>query len=72
MQERWRALNEIDGGDMENMTYEEIADKFPEEYEDRKQNKFTYRYPNGESYQVIHDCIPWWGQNRIAGSGNVC
>ncbi len=55
MQERWRALNEIDGGDMENMTYEEIADKFPEEYEDRKQNKFTYRYPNGESYQVYTD-----------------
>ncbi len=54
MQERWRALNEIDGGDMENMTYEEIADKFPEEYEDRKQNKFTYRYPNGESYQVVY------------------
>jgi broad specificity phosphatase PhoE len=54
VQERWRALNEIDGGDMENMTYEEIADKFPEEYEDRKQNKFTYRYPNGESYQVVY------------------
>jgi broad specificity phosphatase PhoE len=59
VQERWRALNEIDGGDMENMTYEEIADKFPEEYEDRKQNKFTYRYPNGESYQVVYKDRHW-------------
>jgi broad specificity phosphatase PhoE len=37
---------------MENMTYEEIADKYPDEFEDRAQNKFTYRYPSGESYQV--------------------
>ena len=52
MQERWRALNESDGGDMENMTYEEIAEKHPDEFEERAQNKFTYRYPSGESYQV--------------------
>lgn len=52
-QERWRALNEIDGGDMENMTYKEIADQYPEEFEDRAQNKFTYRYPSGESYQDL-------------------
>ncbi len=38
---------------MENMTYEEIKEQHPEEYEDRAQNKFTYRYPNGESYQVV-------------------
>ena len=28
MQERWRALNEIDAGCMENLTYEEISEKF--------------------------------------------
>ena len=27
MQERWRALNEIDAGCMENLTYEEISEK---------------------------------------------
>ena len=37
---------------MDNLTYEEIAQKYPEEFEARDQNKLTYRYPGGESYQV--------------------
>ena len=51
-QERWRALNEIDAGCMEHLTYEDIEDKYPEEYAAREVNKLTYRYPSGESYQV--------------------
>ena len=51
-QERWRALNEIDAGCMEHLTYEDIEEKYPEEYEAREVNKLTYRYPSGESYQV--------------------
>ena len=34
------------------MTYETIAATMPEEYAQRGKNKFTYRYPRGESYQV--------------------
>jgi broad specificity phosphatase PhoE len=50
---------------MENMTYEEIADKYPEEFEDRSQNKFTYRYPSGESYQVPLPEIPVTGTEHL-------
>lgn len=47
-QERWKALNEIDAGICEEMTYEEIQNKYPEEFALRDQDKFHYRYPKGE------------------------
>ncbi|XP_049810766.1 6-phosphofructo-2-kinase/fructose-2,6-bisphosphatase isoform X3 [Schistocerca nitens] len=52
-QERWKALNEIDAGICEEMTYEEIAEKYPEDFAARDQNKFGYRYPRGESYEDL-------------------
>jgi 6-phosphofructo-2-kinase/fructose-2,6-biphosphatase 2 len=52
-QERWKALNEIDAGICEEMTYEEIRNKFPVDYAARERNKLMYRYPGGESYQDL-------------------
>ncbi|XP_028128952.1 6-phosphofructo-2-kinase/fructose-2,6-bisphosphatase isoform X2 [Diabrotica virgifera virgifera] len=52
-QERWKALNEIDAGVCEEMTYEEIKEKYPEEFAARDMNKFAYRYPRGESYEDL-------------------
>ncbi|XP_037529686.1 6-phosphofructo-2-kinase/fructose-2,6-bisphosphatase isoform X3 [Rhipicephalus sanguineus] len=52
-QERWKALNEIDAGICEEMTYEEIQEKYPEEFAARDQDKFHYRYPRGESYEDL-------------------
>ncbi|XP_017064856.1 6-phosphofructo-2-kinase/fructose-2,6-bisphosphatase 1 isoform X2 [Drosophila eugracilis] len=52
-QERWKALNEIDAGHCEEMTYEQIKEKFPEEFKARDVNKFAYRYPRGESYEDL-------------------
>ncbi|XP_077495448.1 6-phosphofructo-2-kinase/fructose-2,6-biphosphatase isoform X1 [Amblyomma americanum] len=52
-QERWKALNEIDAGICEEMTYEEIQEKFPDEFAARDQDKFHYRYPRGESYEDL-------------------
>ncbi|XP_075236971.1 6-phosphofructo-2-kinase/fructose-2,6-biphosphatase isoform X4 [Lycorma delicatula] len=52
-QERWKALNEIDAGICEEMTYEEIAEKYPQDFAARDQAKFTYRYPRGESYEDL-------------------
>ncbi|KAL6436459.1 hypothetical protein ACFW04_004744 [Cataglyphis niger] len=52
-QERWKALNEIDAGICEEMTYEEIAEKYPTDFAARDQNKFSYRYPRGESYEDL-------------------
>ncbi|XP_046334691.1 6-phosphofructo-2-kinase/fructose-2,6-bisphosphatase 3-like isoform X3 [Haliotis rufescens] len=51
--EHWKALNEIDAGICEGMTYEEIQEKYPEDFALRDQDKFHYRYPSGESYQDL-------------------
>lgn len=51
--EHWKALNEIDAGICEGMTYDEIMTKFPEEYSLREVDKYYYRYPSGESYQDL-------------------
>lgn len=47
-----RLLNELGSGKFDGMTYQEIAQKYPEEFENRIKNKLTYRYPGlgGESY----------------------
>ncbi len=49
----WRALDEIDAGVCDGMTYAEIAEQMPHEYERRTSDKFRYRYPRGESYQDV-------------------
>ncbi|XP_073446970.1 6-phosphofructo-2-kinase/fructose-2,6-bisphosphatase 1 isoform X2 [Dendrobates tinctorius] len=51
--EQWKALNEIDAGVCEEMTYEEIQEHFPEEFALRDQDKYRYRYPKGESYEDL-------------------
>lgn len=60
-QERWKALNEIDAGICEEMTYEEISEKYPEEFALRDQDKFHYRYPKGEVSTVyaieVHESV---------------
>ncbi|XP_046463680.1 6-phosphofructo-2-kinase/fructose-2,6-bisphosphatase-like isoform X1 [Daphnia pulex] len=52
-QERWRALNELDAGICEELTYEEILQKYPDDFKARDTNKFHYRYPRGESYEDL-------------------
>jgi len=53
LRERWKALNEIDAGACEEMTYEEIKENFPEDYEAREKDKLNFRYRNGESYKDL-------------------
>ncbi|KAJ1938359.1 6-phosphofructo-2-kinase [Kickxella alabastrina] len=50
-----RSLNEIYAGKCEGMTYEEIAARYPDEFEARQLDKFYYRYPGigGESYADV-------------------
>ncbi len=48
-----RALNEIDAGVCDGLTYEEIKEKMPEEFAARAADKFRYRYPRGESYADV-------------------
>ncbi|XP_046673157.1 6-phosphofructo-2-kinase/fructose-2,6-bisphosphatase-like isoform X4 [Homalodisca vitripennis] len=47
------ALNELDAGVCEGLSYEEMQDKFPQEFAWRDQDKLRYRYPWGESYVDI-------------------
>ncbi|VFR00413.1 unnamed protein product [Cuscuta campestris] len=47
---QWRALDEINVGVCDGMTYEEVKKNMPEEYESREKDKLRYRYPRGESY----------------------
>ncbi|PKS06978.1 hypothetical protein jhhlp_005575 [Lomentospora prolificans] len=53
----WEMLNEINAGQFEGKTYDEIARDYPEEYHKRTADKLHYIYPGvgGEGYlQVIH------------------
>ncbi|HHO49573.1 MAG TPA: fructose-2,6-bisphosphatase, partial [Deltaproteobacteria bacterium] len=48
-----RNLDEIDAGVCDGWTYEEIAEKMPEEFAARRDDKLHYRYPRGESYEDV-------------------
>ena len=46
----WRALNDIEVGICDGLSYEQISHRFPDEYRSRSADKLAYRYPRGESY----------------------
>lgn len=50
---RWSSLNEIHAGVCEDMTYAEVRSKYSLIDRFRKENKYTFRYPGGESYQDL-------------------
>eukprot|EP00200_Dunaliella_tertiolecta_P015444 CAMPEP_0202422814 /NCGR_PEP_ID=MMETSP1128-20130828/51054_1 /ASSEMBLY_ACC=CAM_ASM_000463 /TAXON_ID=3047 /ORGANISM="Dunaliella tertiolecta, Strain CCMP1320" /LENGTH=624 /DNA_ID=CAMNT_0049030891 /DNA_START=25 /DNA_END=1900 /DNA_ORIENTATION=- len=50
---QWKALDEINAGTCDGMTYSEIAKTMPEEFAARKKDKLRYRYPAGESYMDV-------------------
>eukprot|EP00803_Ostreobium_quekettii_P000050 evm.model.scf_2262.2 EVM.evm.TU.scf_2262.2 scf_2262:22211-24712(-) len=47
---RWKALDELDAGICDGMTYDEIRETMPDAFQARQQDKLRYRYPSGESY----------------------
>eukprot|EP00597_Dinobryon_sp_UTEXLB2267_P015822 CAMPEP_0170115900 /NCGR_PEP_ID=MMETSP0020_2-20130122/11851_1 /TAXON_ID=98059 /ORGANISM="Dinobryon sp., Strain UTEXLB2267" /LENGTH=558 /DNA_ID=CAMNT_0010343719 /DNA_START=58 /DNA_END=1734 /DNA_ORIENTATION=+ len=46
----WHHLDELFAGQCDGMTYEEIEERFPDEWVRRSVDKLAYRYPRGESY----------------------
>lgn len=40
---RWKALNELDCGSCDGLTYAEIKAKHPEDFVARDEDKFTFR-----------------------------
>ncbi|CAI4225855.1 unnamed protein product [Auanema sp. JU1783] len=51
--EYWKALDEIDAGICEGLTYADILQRYPKQAEDRNHDKYHYRYPSGESYEDV-------------------
>jgi 6-phosphofructo-2-kinase/fructose-2,6-biphosphatase 2 len=49
----WKALDELNAGLCDGMTYEEIAQQYPEDYANRDHDKYNYRYRGGESYKDL-------------------
>lgn len=49
----WKALDELDAGECDGMTYEEIETEFPDDFKARDDNKYEYRYRGGELYRDI-------------------
>ncbi|KAJ9143360.1 Fructose-2,6-bisphosphatase [Pleurostoma richardsiae] len=50
---QWKALDELDSGVCDGMTYQEIKDHFPEDFAARDEDKYNYRYRGGESYRDV-------------------
>ncbi|KAL2811670.1 hypothetical protein BJX63DRAFT_422212 [Aspergillus granulosus] len=49
----WKALDELDSGVCDGLTYEEIAEQYPEDFAARDEDKYNYRYRGGESYRDV-------------------
>ena len=45
----WKALDELDAGVCDGLTYEEIAARYPDDYAARDDDKYHYRYRGGEA-----------------------
>ncbi|CAG8652045.1 18266_t:CDS:2, partial [Acaulospora morrowiae] len=46
-------MAELNLGEVDGLTVEEIKEKFPEEYELQQQDMYHHRYPMAESYQDL-------------------
>ncbi|KZF19897.1 bifunctional 6-phosphofructo-2-kinase/fructose-2,6-bisphosphate 2-phosphatase [Xylona heveae TC161] len=49
----WKALDELDSGVCDGLTYEDIEAKYPEDFKARDDDKYNYRYRGGESYRDV-------------------
>ena len=52
--QQWKALDELDAGLCDGLTYEEISERYPQDQSSRDQDKLHYRYRGGgESYADV-------------------
>lgn len=49
----WKALDELDSGVCDGLTYAEIEEKYPADFAARDEDKYNYRYLGGESYRDV-------------------
>ncbi|KEZ40942.1 hypothetical protein SAPIO_CDS7838 [Scedosporium apiospermum] len=50
---QWKALDELDAGVCDGLTYQQIKDQHPEDFAARDEDKYNYRYRGGESYRDV-------------------
>ncbi|OIW25694.1 bifunctional 6-phosphofructo-2-kinase/fructose-2,6-bisphosphate 2-phosphatase [Coniochaeta ligniaria NRRL 30616] len=50
---QWKALDELDAGVCDGLTYQEIKDRYPDDFAARDDDKYNYRYRGGESYRDV-------------------
>lgn len=63
-------LEEMDFGDWQGLTDEEIAEQFPEQWRQRQLNRWSFSYPNGESYPLICSRVSEW-MDAVENAGGV-
>lgn len=49
----WKALDELDSGVCDSLTYAEIEALYPADFKSRDDDKYNYRYLGGESYRDV-------------------
>lgn len=49
----WKALDELDSGVCDGLTYAEIEKQYPADFAARDADKYNYRYLGGESYRDV-------------------
>ncbi|KAF9438775.1 Fructose-2,6-bisphosphatase [Entomortierella beljakovae] len=49
----WKALDELEAGKADGLTYEQVEEQFPEDFAKRDSDKYLYRYQDGESYRDV-------------------
>ncbi len=65
-------LAEISHGDMDSITYEEFRGRFHDMHETRKNDKYNWSFPNGESYRIASQRIlPFWETIKSQGRNIV-
>jgi broad specificity phosphatase PhoE/predicted kinase len=64
-------LNEIDSGVCEGLSYREIEQLHPEVARARASEKYTYVYPGGESYAMLHERVGKGLKKGLYISGNA-
>ncbi|KAF9560296.1 Fructose-2,6-bisphosphatase [Mortierella alpina] len=49
----WQALDELEAGKADGLTYNQVEELFPEDFANRDNDKYNYRYQEGESYKDV-------------------
>jgi 6-phosphofructo-2-kinase/fructose-2,6-biphosphatase 2 len=50
---QWKALDELNSGVCDGLTYQDIKEQYPEDFAARDDDKYNYRYRGGESYRDV-------------------